>query len=191
MYWDPAKGRMMHRSEVIRLQEKVRALEEELARLDMADSSPPDTEDMVRQGGLVVFDGEIEPRFLGASSGIAMARLVMEQAKETTGSRNVRELFPVEAGRRRAKIVPNGREPKAYPALSADPAARLLTRATADGLVNVFCQRCKQGSDYLTSSSTDESCQLNSCSRPCTSQPFAVKWTKSTTGLRIPIATSF
>lgn len=150
MYWDPIKQKMLNRSEVIRLQHKIRALEAELARLELADSAPPDAEDMVRRGGLVQCDEEIEPRYLGASSGIAMSRLVMEQAKEDIGSRNVRELFPAEAGRRRNNALPvtaneisseNGEE-KIYPSMSEKPASRLLNRAMTDGLVGIFCAKC-------------------------------------------------
>ena len=143
MYWDPNKHTMMPRSEVTRLQHTVRALEAELARLELESSTSPDTEDMVRRGGMVHFDEEVEPRFLGASSGIAMSRLVMEQAKLNIGSRNVRELFPAEVGRRQESVAAEGGQEKAYPTMSSVPASRLPNRATTDGLVGVFCQKCE------------------------------------------------
>ena len=144
MYWDPNKHKMMPRSEVIRLQHNVLALEAELARLELEKSEAPDSEDMVRRGGMVHFDEEIEPRFMGASSGIAMSRLVLEQAKLNTGSRNVRELFPAEAGRRETNVTAEaeGGQVKAYPSMSSVSAERLPIRATTDGLVGVFCQKC-------------------------------------------------
>ena len=133
----------MERSEVVRLQHKVRALEAEIARLELEDDTPPDQEHMVRQGGMIHFDEEIEPRFLGASSGIAMSRLVLELAKENTGSRSVRDLFPAEAGRRRNDVAPEAGQVKAYPSMSSVPASRLPVRTTTDALVGVFCQKCR------------------------------------------------
>lgn len=54
-----------------------------------------DTEDMVRPGGLVRLDEKDDtPRFLGPSSGIAMTRLVMEEAKKYTDTRTIREIVP-------------------------------------------------------------------------------------------------
>jgi hypothetical protein len=120
-------------------------LEAELARLELEKDQAPDTEDMVRRGGMVHFDEEIEPRFMGASSGIAMSRLVLEEAKLNIGSRNVRELFPAEAGRRQQSVdaEAEGGQVKAYPSMSSVSADRLPVRATTDGLVGVFCQKCE------------------------------------------------
>ena len=135
---------MISRNYVIRLQEKVRALEAELARFDGDDKSGPDPEAIVREAGLVHFDEGVEPRFLGSSSGIAMSRLVMELAKQTTGVKNIRELVSNDKlnGRKAASQQDSG-EQKAYPMLSSVAASSLPTRPMTDGLAEVYCQRCK------------------------------------------------
>ncbi|KAI9827514.1 MAG: hypothetical protein M1832_004864 [Thelocarpon impressellum] len=142
-YWDQAKGKMVSRGYVIRLQEKVRALEAELARCDVEEPSGPDAEDIARGPGLVRFDEGIEPRFLGSSSGIAMTRLVMELAKETNGTTSIRELVPKDFTSRSQEQTPleQSGETKAYPMLSSVAASALPTRPTTDKLAEVFCQR--------------------------------------------------
>lgn len=98
----------------------------------------------MRPGGLVRLDEDDEtPRFLGPSSGIAMTRLVMEEAKKYTDSRRIRELVP-EVRQRRAPVaspeVPTMRK-KSYPMISAVPAPTLPSRAVTDKLVDVFNQK--------------------------------------------------
>lgn len=97
----------MSRTYVIRLQDKVRALEATLSQYTEEETSPPRPEDAIRPGGLVRLDeNDDTPRFLGPSSGIAMTRLVMEEAKKYTDSRSIRELVPEVSQRLNTRSVP-------------------------------------------------------------------------------------
>ncbi|KAM0343867.1 hypothetical protein ACHAPU_008136 [Fusarium lateritium] len=95
-YLDAAKGRKINRYYVIKLQDKVRQLEAELSQFtDDENEYPKSNEDMVRPGGMVRLNGGDEtPRYLGPSSGIAMTRLLMEQAKRYTDSKRISDLIP-------------------------------------------------------------------------------------------------
>jgi len=139
---------------VIKLQDKVRALEAELAQYTEEEGFPLNTEDIVRPGGLVRLNEDDEtPRFLGPSSGIAMTRLVMEEAKKYTDSRSIRELVP-EVRQRRTPITSPSEasiRKKSYPMISAVPALTLPSRLVTDKLVEVFTQkgRCTLKSSQL------------------------------------------
>jgi hypothetical protein len=143
-YHDTAKGKKMSRTYVIRLQDKVRALEATLAQYTEEETSPPRPEDAIRPGGLVRLDeNDDTPRFLGPSSGIAMTRLVMEEAKKYTDSRSIRELVPEVSQRRTPAQSPEAytERKKSYPMISAVPAPTLPSRLVTDKLVEVFNQR--------------------------------------------------
>lgn len=129
---------------MIRLQDKVRALEAELSQFTEEEGHPQNTEDIVRPGGLVRLDENDEtPRFLGPSSGIAMTRLVMEEAKKFTDSRSIRELVPEVRNRRPPMPSPESatNRKKSYPMISAVAAPTLPTRLVTDKLVEVFNQK--------------------------------------------------
>jgi hypothetical protein len=122
----------------------VQALEAELNQYTEEEGLPQNAEDIVRPGGLVRLDEDDEtPRFLGPSSGIAMTRLVMEEAKKYTDSRRIRELVP-EVRQRRA-LTPSPEvateRKKSYPMISAVPAPTLPSRLVTDKLVEVFNQK--------------------------------------------------
>ena len=143
-YFDTAKGKRIPRTYVIRLQDKVRALEAEMRQYTEEERHPQNTEDIVRPGGLVRLDENDEtPRFLGPSSGIAMTRLVMEEAKKYTDSRSIRELVPEVRNRR--PVIPSPESAthrkKSYPMISAVAAPTLPTRLVTDKLVEVFNQK--------------------------------------------------
>ena len=125
---------------MIRLQEKVRELEAQLEEYT-DDVWIEDTEDMVRPGGLVRLDERDDtPRFLGPSSGIAMTRLVMEEAKKFTDTRTIREIVPEV----RLRVQPEDTGPKrkkSYPMISAVPALVLPVRSVTSKLVEVFNQK--------------------------------------------------
>jgi hypothetical protein len=126
---------------VIRLQDKVRALEAELSQLVEEEG---DTEDIVRPGGLVrLHEDDETPRFLGPSSGIAMTRIVMEEAKKYTDTRSIRELVPEVRQRRTPVQSPDTamERKKSYPMISAVPAPTLPSRLVTDKLVEVFNQK--------------------------------------------------
>jgi hypothetical protein len=119
-------------------------LEAELSQYTEEEGFPQNTEDIVRPGGLVRLNEDDEtPRFLGPSSGIAMTRLVMEEAKKYTDSRSIRELVPEVRQRRTPVVSPEestGRK-KSYPMISAVPAPTLPSRLVTDKLVEVFNQK--------------------------------------------------
>ncbi|KAI0485105.1 hypothetical protein GGR56DRAFT_58849 [Xylariaceae sp. FL0804] len=162
-YYDTAKGKRISRNYVVRLQEKVRALEAELGQYTDDDDYPKDHEDFIRPGGLVRLNETDEtPRYLGPSSGIAMTRILMEEAKRYTDSKRISELIPGVRGRRPHGAVShhapgaNGPGPrsqsfsmppvsrkKSYPMISAVAAEALPSRAIADRLVEVFHQRAQ------------------------------------------------
>ncbi len=155
-YYDTTKGKKISRYYVVRLQEKVRQLEAELAQYTEGDEYPRNNEEIVRPGGLVRLNETDEtPRYLGPSSGIAMARLLMEEAKRYTDSKRISELIPKVRARRAERInrmqsiVSMGGSSlygsmsrrKSYPMVSAKPAENLPTRPVIDKLVEVFSQR--------------------------------------------------
>lgn len=74
-YFDSAKGRKISRNYVIHLQNRIRALEAESSRLEIGSSAKPDPERMLRSGGLVTLKENAETRYLGPSSGKALANL--------------------------------------------------------------------------------------------------------------------
>ncbi|KAF4461339.1 purine utilization positive regulator [Fusarium albosuccineum] len=148
-YLDAAKGRKINRYYVIKLQDKVRQLEAELSQYtDDENEFPKSTEDMVRPGGMVRLNGGDEtPRYLGPSSGIAMTRLLMEQAKRYTDSKRISDLIPsVRARQARMQSIqmtgPASRR-KSYPMISQHPAESLPTRAVADKLLEIFNQKAQ------------------------------------------------
>ncbi|KAI2624779.1 hypothetical protein GGS21DRAFT_532041 [Xylaria nigripes] len=161
-YFDTTKGKKISRYYVVKLQERVRALDAELALYidDDDDHHAKDQEDFLRPGGLVRLDETDETsRYLGPSSGIAMTRIVMEEAKRYTDTGRISELVPDVKGRRKPTIlgIPavvgmrsqsfsmpmvNPRK-KSYPMISAVAAQSLPSRAITDKLIEVFHQRAQ------------------------------------------------
>ncbi|ESZ92229.1 hypothetical protein SBOR_7394 [Sclerotinia borealis F-4128] len=128
------------------LQDKVRALEMELSQLVEEEGNPPNSEDIVRPGGLIRLNEDDEtPRYLGPSSGIAMTRIVMEEAKKYTDTRSIRELVPEVRQRRTPAQSPDTapERKKSYPMISAVPAPTLPSRLVTDKLVEVFNQKAQ------------------------------------------------
>jgi hypothetical protein len=135
----------------------VRALEAELGQYVDDDDHAKNDEDFIRPGGLVRLNETDEtPRYLGPSSGIAMTRIVMEEAKRYTDTGRISELIPEVKGRRKAgafgavgpgmrsqsfSIPPLNSRKKSYPMISAVAAPNLPSRGIADKLVEVFHQR--------------------------------------------------
>lgn len=150
-----AKGRRISRYYVVKLQDKVRQLEAELAQYtDDGDEFPRNNEDMVRPGGLVRLNETDEtPRYLGPSSGIAMTRLLMEEAKRFTESKKISDLIPEVRARRLARMQSTAMaggtsgtgsvsmRKKSFPMVSAVPAQSLPSRQITEKLVDVFKER--------------------------------------------------
>ncbi|KAF3766845.1 hypothetical protein M406DRAFT_89463 [Cryphonectria parasitica EP155] len=160
-YFDTTRGKKISRFYVVKLQEKVRQLEAELSQYTDEDNDHPESaEDLVRPGGLVKLNESDEtPRYLGPSSGIAMTRLLMEQAKRYTDSQRISELIPdVRARRldrlnRMQSIVDSGASisgpaghaanKKSFPMISELPASTLPSPHITDKLVEVFMSRAQ------------------------------------------------
>lgn len=159
-YFDTTKGKKISRYYVVKLQEKVRALEAELGLYTDEEDFPKNNEDLLRPGGLVRLNESDEtPRYLGPSSGIAMTRVVMEEAKKYTDSNRISELVP--SVRNRRPIAPESLQTvatrsmsfsippsasarkKSFPMISGVPAATLPSRVIVDRLLNVYQQRGK------------------------------------------------
>ncbi|KAI0202373.1 hypothetical protein F4808DRAFT_73402 [Astrocystis sublimbata] len=158
-YFDTTKEKKISRYYVVKLQEKVRALETELGQYvdEEEEADGNDHEDFIRPGGLVKLNETDEtPRYLGPSSGIAMTRIVMEEAKRYTDSGRISELIPDVKERRKNVVgassgyrsqsfsipLANPRK-KSYPMVSAVAASGLPSRAIANRLVEVFHQRAQ------------------------------------------------
>lgn len=161
-YFDTTKGKKISRYYVVKLQEKVRALEAELGQFTEEEDFPRNNEELLRPGGLVRLNESDEtPRYLGPSSGIAMTRMVMEEAKRYTDSSRISELVPSVRDRRPAAApdVTNGTamrsmsfsiplsassRKKSFPMISGVPAVNLPSRVIVDRLLEVYQQRGKQ-----------------------------------------------
>lgn len=156
-YFDTTKNKKISRYYVVKLQGKVRDLEAELSQYTNEDDLPKNNEDFIRPGGLVRLNETDEtPRYLGPSSGIAMTRILMEEAKRHTDSKQIAELIPNVRGRRPAEppgpnypgmrsqsfaMRPQATRKKSYPIISAVAAQNLPSRGIADRLMEVFHQR--------------------------------------------------
>ncbi|KAI9756261.1 MAG: hypothetical protein M4579_003928 [Chaenotheca gracillima] len=129
------------RSWVVHLQEKVRGLETELARLTQEESAIPDAAHIVREAGLVRFEDSREPRFLGPSSGIAMSRLVLELAKQSSGSKYIRGIVPVANDRSHptSPLRSNGNT-RSYPIHSTVEPVDFPSLELTEKLVEVYLQ---------------------------------------------------
>ena len=140
----------------------MRELEADLAQYTDQDGEFPHShDDMVFPGGIVRLDQTDEmPRYLGPSSGTAMTRLLMEEAKRYGESRRIANLIPAVLARRAERrdrmqsVVmgssisgPAGRT-RSYPAHSIIPASALPSREIVDGLVRAFNDR---GGHFLIS----------------------------------------
>ncbi|KAK8085568.1 fungal specific transcription factor domain-containing protein [Apiospora hydei] len=133
-YFDTTKGKKISRYYVVKLQARVRALEAELGQYTDEDSFPQNNDDIV-----------------------AMTRILMEEAKRYTDSQHISQLIPGVRGRRQAAVGGPGHtglrsqsfsipppmmsRKKSYPMISSFPADTLPSRAIADKLVEVYCQR--------------------------------------------------
>ncbi|KAI1825503.1 hypothetical protein F4861DRAFT_537965 [Xylaria intraflava] len=160
-YFDTTKGKRISRNYVVKLQERVRALDAELSMYIDEDDDlyARDQEDFICPGGLVRLNETDEtPRYLGPSSGIAMTRIVMEEAKRYTDTGRISELVPDIKGRRTVSTAgapaagmrslsfsmpPVNPRKKSYPMISAVAAPSLPSRGIADKLIEVFHQRAQ------------------------------------------------
>ena len=134
----------MSRFYVTTLQDKVQALEAELATLESQDAGDPDPEISIRSAGLVRYSESDEPQYLGPSSGIAMTRLVMDFAKQSTTTKTIKEVVSDEKAQRiKERFLMESTKPtsKVYPLISSVAAASLPSRDLTDRLIENFNRR--------------------------------------------------
>ncbi|KOS16665.1 Positive regulator of purine utilization [Escovopsis weberi] len=134
-YLDAARGYKINRNYVIKLQDKVMALEAELRQYtDEEGDHPPTSEDLVRPGGMIRLRGDDEtPRYLGPTSGIAMTRLIMAEAKRYTDTNKISELIPEVRARSQTR--------SSYPMMANHPLDDLPKRDVANGLVEIYFRK--------------------------------------------------
>ena len=165
---------------MIRLQDRVRALQLELGRYIDDGEAEHDTEESIRPGGLVrLEEGDETPRYLGPSSGIAMTRLVMEEARRYTDSRSIRELVP-EVTKRRTPVQSPGstsdfqhnERKRSYPMISAIPAVGRPSTLVRDKLIEVFNQKGELREMSDENGLSSNALQHNISSRHYTSHHF-------------------
>lgn len=132
---------------MITLQDKVRALEAELGQYTDEDGDhPPTSEELVRPGGMIRLSGNDEtPRYLGPTSGIAMTRLLMAEAKRFTDNNKISDLIPEVRARSQARMqsiqMTGSNRKKSYPMVSECPAEGLPRRPVADRLVEIYFKK--------------------------------------------------
>lgn len=123
------------------LREKARKLERELATAEKQIQHSADAELMVRGAGRIRFQENDEPRYLGASSGIAITRLVMEMAKQNTDSKSIKDVVPdFTAQEIKAAFAQEDSKPtsKVYPMISSIPQANLPPQNLTCKLIDLF-----------------------------------------------------
>lgn len=140
-FFDATKQKTIPRSYVVHLQNKVRALQEEVARreavLAEAESSP-NNEDLVRGIGAVKFDNYEhykEPRYVGSSSGITVTRLVLESAKRDLDEDEFKDMT---MQHRKNAVHHTSPEPPLSP---KQVDTKLPPRRTGETLVSFFCKK--------------------------------------------------
>lgn len=95
----------------------------------------------MRGAGRIRFKDNDEPRYLGASSGIAITRLVMEMAKQNTDSKSIKDVVPeLTAHEIKAAFAQEDSKPtsKIYPMISSIPQASLPPQNLTYKLIDLF-----------------------------------------------------
>ncbi|KXG52998.1 Transcription factor [Penicillium griseofulvum] len=126
--------------------EKARALENELAKAEKEIQHAADAELMVRGAGRIRFKENDEARYLGASSGIAMTRLVMEMAKQNTDSKSIKDVVPeFTAQEIKDAFAEEDSKPtsKVYPMISSIPQPNLPPKALTYKLIDLFVAKAQ------------------------------------------------
>lgn len=123
--------------------DQVRSLEAELNRFIEEDGPPQDAESLIRPGGIIrLHENDDAPRYLGPSSGVAITRLVMEEAKRYADTKKIRDLVPEVRGRNPPRgLLGMENRKQSYPMISAVPAKTLPSRQIADNLTRVFNEK--------------------------------------------------
>lgn len=96
---------------------------------------------MMRGAGRIRFKENDEPRYLGASSGIAITRLVMEMAKQNTDSKSIKDVVPeLTAQGIKNAFAQESSKPtsKVYPMISSVPQPTLPPPNLTYRLIDLF-----------------------------------------------------
>jgi hypothetical protein len=123
------------------LREKARRLEKELEDVEKDFQHAADAELMVRGPGRIRFKENDEARFLGASSGIAITRLVMEMAKQNTDSKSIKDVVPeltAQEIKQAFELESSKPTSKVYPIFSPNLQHELPPKPTTAKLVDIF-----------------------------------------------------
>ncbi|KAJ5505669.1 hypothetical protein N7453_004626 [Penicillium expansum] len=146
VYYDSSRDSTIPRTYIVSLREKARALERELAKAENEIQHAADAELMVRGAGRIRFKENDEPRYLGASSGIAMTRLVMEMAKQNTDSKSIKDVVPeFTAQEIKDAFAEEDSKPtsKVYPMISSIPQPNLPPKALTYKLIDLFVAKAQ------------------------------------------------
>jgi hypothetical protein len=147
-FFDSTKQKTIPRSYVVHLQNKVRALEEEVARREAAlaaeTEDSPNNEDLVRGIGAVKFgnyEHYKEPRYVGSSSGVTVTRLVLESAKRDLDEDEFKDM--TFQHRKNAKNLSLSPDPdQESPVFLKHVETKLPPRQLGETLVSFFCKKC-------------------------------------------------
>ncbi|KAJ5206094.1 hypothetical protein N7491_003287 [Penicillium cf. griseofulvum] len=146
VYYDSARDSTIPRTYIVTLREKARALERELAKAEKDIQHAADAELMVRGAGRIRFKENDEARYLGASSGIAMTRLVMEMAKQNTDSKSIKDVVPEYTAQEiKDAFAEEDSKPtsKVYPMISSIPQPNLPPKALTYKLIDLFVAKAQ------------------------------------------------
>ncbi|KAI2730470.1 transcriptional regulator family: Fungal Specific TF [Penicillium roqueforti] len=146
VYYDSTRDTTIPRTYILSLREKARALERELAKAENEVQHAADAELMVRGAGRIRFKENDEPRYLGASSGIAMTRLVMEMAKQNTDSKSIKDVVPeFTAQEIKDAFTQEDSKPtsKVYPMISSIPQPNLPPKTLTYKLIDLFVAKAQ------------------------------------------------
>ncbi|KAL9065248.1 MAG: hypothetical protein Q9157_007537 [Trypethelium eluteriae] len=135
-----ASRKTVSRSYVVDLQHRVKALENELAIVKTDELEDPEV--IMRSAAAVRMQESEDAKFLGPSSGICMTRLVIQLAKECTGSDSIKDVITdAQAKDIKDRFVEEDGKPfsKVYPLTSNIAAEGLPSdRGLVDRLVHLF-----------------------------------------------------
>lgn len=95
---------------------------------------------------MIKFNEDDEYRYLGPSSGIAITRLVMELAKQSTTNKSIREIVPDTTAREiKQKFDDESGKPtsKVYPLISSVAAPHLPSHDLMDNLVEIYMAKAQ------------------------------------------------
>ena len=135
----------MPRSHIVVLRTEVERLEAALAQYDIHDDAEPEDEDLVREAAVVEFKQTSERKFLGASSGTTISRLVMRLAKQALGVKSINDVISAERLRQidarvtQEQARPTSKAfPESYPLVSSYAETALPGTSLCDMLLRLY-----------------------------------------------------